>query len=208
MCFPKANVPSPAEQAAELRRTEDERSARVRDTSGEVNRVFDEKYGPSYYEGIGSAFKNYYSPKVGEQFDDASRATKFRFAGNAGSSAANRTVADLYRDRLRADADVDAGAQSAVSGARQDVENKRSSLIGLAEAGGSFENTSALARNAATSNLGQPAFSPIGDLFSKYTNTLTTASRAADSGHEINPVYQKQIDFLRGGSKGSQRIVG
>jgi hypothetical protein len=207
MCFPKANVPSPEAQAAEVRKAEEERSARVRATSGEVNKVFDEKYGPQYYEGIGTAFKNYYAPQVADQFNDASRATKFRFAENAGSSAANRTSANLYRDKLRADSDVNAGAFDAANNARQDVEAKRSNLIGLAEAGGSLENTAALARNAATSNLGQPTFSPIGDLFGKYANTLSTTARAADAGQQTNPFYQKQVDFLRGRS-GSQKIVG
>ena len=209
MSFGKPNVPSAAEQAAEAAAAEAERARKVRETSGEVNRVFDEKYGPSYYKGIGTAFKDYYAPQVAEQFNDASRATKFKTANIAGSSAANRRFGDLYRDKLRADTDVDMGASDAMGRAKQDVESKRSNLIGMAEAGAGMENTAALARNTAASNIGQPTFSPIGDLFSKYNNSLATAARVSDSGGNPGPFYQKQIDFMRGGpSTGSQRIVG
>ena len=209
MSFGKPNVPSASQQAAEAAAAEAERARKVRETSGAVNQVFDEKFGPSYYKGIGSAFKEYYAPQVADQFNDASRATKFRTANIAGSSAANRKFGDLYRDKLRADTDVDFGASDAMNRARQDVEAKRSNLIGMAEAGAGMENTAALARNTAASDIGRPTFSPIGDLFSKYNNALGVAARASDGGAQINPMWQKQIDFMRGGSKGgSQRIVG
>lgn len=205
MCFPKPNVQSPQEAAAETARLEAERAARVKATSGEVNKVFDERFGPSYYQGIGDAFTNYYKPQVEKQFGEAQRATKFKFANNAGSSAANRTAADLYSDKLRADSDVAFGAADAQNSARSDVEGKRAQLIGMAEAGGSLENTAALARGTVAP---QTTFSPIGDLFGKYANTLSTAARASDSGQSVSPFFQKQVDFLRGGSKGSQRVVG
>lgn len=205
MSFGKPNIP---DTSAELRAQEEARAARVRETSGEVNRIFDKKFGPDYYGGLGDAFRAYYQPQVAEQFGDASRATTFKFADNADSSAAHRTQANLYRDRIRADQDVQSGALDAQSRAKQDVESKRGGLINLAEAGAGLENTAAQAQAAASSDIGRPTFSPLGDLFSKYTNTIATAARASDSGANVNPFYQKQVDFLRGGSKGSQRVVG
>jgi hypothetical protein len=205
MCFPKPNVQSPEQAAAETERLEAERAERVRATSSEVNRTFDERFGPSYYKGIGDSFRNYYKPQIEDQFRDAGRSTKLRFADIAGSSAANRTTADLYRDKLRADSNVETGASDAQQAARSDVEGKRAQLIGMAEAGGSMENTAALARGAVVQ---PPTFSPIGDLFSKYANALQTTARAGDSGYATNPFMQKQVDFLRGRSGGSQRIVG
>lgn len=208
MCFPKANTPSAADQAAELRATEEQRAAKVREGTTQVNNTFDEKYGPQYFGGIGDAFRDYYKPQVNDQFHNAERSTVFKYANNAGSSAANRTTANLYRDKLRADSDVESGAYDAMNHAKQDVEGKRSNIVNLVEAGSSLENTAAQARAAASSSLGQPTFSPVGDLFSKYTNTLAAATRAADNGGQVNPFYQKQVDFLRGGSGGSQRIIG
>ena len=208
MSFGKPNVPSAAEQAAETRAAEEERARKVRESSAAVNQTFDQKFGPQYYQGIGTSFRNYYAPQVAEKFDEASRATKFRTANIAGSSAANRTFGDLYRDKIRADSDVESGASDAVNKARQDVESKRSSLIGMAEAGGSLENTAALARQTAMSDIGRPTFSPIGDLFGKYTSALNTAAQASNNGTSLSQPWQAQVDFLRPSTSGSQRIVG
>lgn len=206
MCFPHPNVPNTADEAAAAEAT---RAAKVAQTSGLVNQTFDSKYGPNYYSGIGDAYKGFYKPQVEDQYKDASRATALRFADNADSSAAHRSEANLYKDRLAADTQVDTGAVDAQNKAKQDVENKRAALIGMAESGASPENTAALARGQASANLGQPSFSPVGDLFAKYTNTLSRAAQASDSGYRVNPFFQQQVDFLRGGSSGgSQRLVG
>lgn len=206
MSTPK--VPSASDQAEEQRRLEAERAARVRENSATVNRIFDEKYGPSYYKGIGEAFRAYYKPQVETQYRDATRATKLRTADNAGSSAANRQMGDLYRERLRADSDVESGAFDSMNQAKQDVEGKRANVINMVEAGGSLEGAAGQARAAAQSNLGARPFQPIGDLFAKYARSLDTAARVSDNGGQVPGFYQKQIDFLRGGSGGSQRIVG
>lgn len=205
MCFGGPDIP---DTAAEQRASEEQRAARVRDTSAEVNKTFDERFGPNYYEGLGTAFKDYYKPQINDQFTKAQRAVQLRYADNADSSAANRTFGDLYAERIRKDQDVESGALDAKNQAKQDVENKRGNLISLAEAGQSLENTAAQARAAATSNIGQQPFSPIGDIFSKYTNTLATSARAGDAGYAQPGFLRAQTDFLRGGSRGSQRIVG
>ena len=206
MCFGGPDIPNTSE---ELAQKEAERTKRVQDTSNVVNAQFDTKYGPDYYNGIGEAYRGYYRPKVEEQAREAGRQTTFRFADNANSSAANRVAAELFRDKTRAVQDVEAGAADARSAAKQQVEDKRGSLLNLAEAGGSLENTAAQARAAAGSNLGQPTFSPVGDLFSKYTNTLSYAANRDNAGYSVNPVFQKQIDYLRGGRRnGSERTVG
>jgi hypothetical protein len=203
--FSKPNIP---DTSAELRQQEAERAARVRAGSAEVNTIFDQKFGPQYYKGIGDAFRDYYKPQVADKFGEAERKTTFRYADNAGSSAANRTFADLYRDKLRADSDVESGAYDAQNNAKQDVEAKRGNLINFVEAGSSLENSAAQARAAASTDIGRPTFSPIGDIFAKYANTVSAAARASDSGQQVNPFFQRQVDFLRGNPGGSQRIVG
>lgn len=206
MSFGGPDIP---DTAAEQRRSEEERAARVRATSEQVNKTFDERFGPSYYEGLGTAFRDYYKPQINDQFTKARRAVQLRYADNSDSSAANRTAAELAAERIRKDQDVESGAQDAMNQAKQDVENKRGNLISLAEAGQSLENTSAQARAAAATDIGRPTFSPIGDLFGKYANTLAMSARAGDAGYQQPSFLQKQTDFLRsGGSRGSQRIVG
>lgn len=204
MCFSKPNIP---DTAAENRALEDERAARVRTTSDAVNKTFDERYGPNHYQGLGDSFRDYYKPQINDQFTKAQRAVQLRYADNADSSASNRTAAELYAERIRKDQDVESGALDAVNQAKQAVEAKRSSLLSLAEAGASLEGTSAQARAAANSNIGTPTFSPLGDIFSKYTNTLASAARAQNEGYQVPQFLGGQVDFLRGRPSGSQRIV-
>lgn len=205
MSFSKPKVP---DTAAEMRQQEEERAARVRQGSADVNQIFDERFGPQYYSGLGDAFRDYYKPQIADQFRDAQRATTIKYADRAGSSSANRRMGDLFRDKLRAETDVEMGAADAVNRAKQDVEGKRSNLIGMVEAGGSLENTAAMARAAASTNIGQQPYSPMGDLFSRYTRTLSAAANAADQGNYVNPVFQRQVDFMRGKPSGSQRVIG
>lgn len=209
MCFSKPNVPSAEEQRAEAQQQETERQNRVRETTGAVNDIFDRRYGPEYFTGIGDAFREHYRPQVEDQFSQARRAIALRYADNAGSSAANRTRAALHGDYARAGQEVEAGAQGAMGDARREVETRRSQLVNLAEAGSSLENTAAQARIAASQNLGRPEYSPIGDLFGRYMSTVGMAARAGDQGYQVPAFFQRQVDFLRGGrGSGSQRVIG
>lgn len=207
MSFSRPNPgPDPVEEA---RRAEQERAARVRATSSQVNQIFDERYGPAYYEGLGDAFSAHYRPQINDQFTQAQRAVRLRFADNADSSASNRTAAQLAADRMRAEADLGSATVDAQNRARQEVEGRRSQIIGLAEAGASQENTAAMARAATNSNLGAPTYSPMGELFGRYIGGLTRTAQAENQGYATNPFMQRQVDFLRGGrSSGTQRIVG
>lgn len=209
MCFSKPKVPSAAEQQAELEAREAERQARVRETTGAVNSIFDTRFGPEYYTGIGDAFRSYYRPQVEDQFTKARRAVELRYADNADSSAANRMRGNLQGDYARSVSDVESGAQGAMGDARSDVENRRGNLINLAEAGSSLESTAAQARTQASQNIGRPTYSPMGDLFGRYMGTVGMAARAGDQGYQVPGFFQKQVDFLRGGrSSGSQRVIG
>jgi hypothetical protein len=205
MCFSRPNVPDPAE---ETRRAEEERVARVRETTNQVNSVFDQRFGPNYYSGLGDAYRQYYAPQIEDQFTKAQRATALRYADNADSSAANRTTANLFGDKLRAQQDLESGVSDVQNNARREVEDKRGNLISLAEAGQSQEGTAAMARAAANSGLGRPTYSPMGDLFSRYTGELTRTAAAQNQGYAGNPLLSRQVDFLRGNRSGSQRIVG
>lgn len=205
MCFSRPKTPDPS---IEMRREEDERQQRIRDTSAEVNRTFDERFGPNYYQGLGDAFRAYYRPQIDEKFADAKRATVFRYADNADSSAANKRGAELQRDYGRAFTDLESGAFDTVNKAKQDVEAKRANLLALAEGGAGMENTAAIARGAASADIGRSGYSPLGDLFSKYTSNLASAAQRSDAGMPVNPFYGRQVDFLRGNSSGSQKVIG
>lgn len=207
MSFGKPHI---ADTSTELRQQEADRAAKIKESSDVINKTFDDKYGPQYYSGLGDAYRAYYKPQIAHQFTEANRATALRTADNANSSAANRVKANLAGENVHALQDVEGGALDAQTKAKQDVESKRGSLINFAEAGGSLENTAAQSRAAATSDIGRPTYSPLGDVFGRYTNTLAGAANYGNQGGNVNPFYQKQIDFLRGGrsSSGSSKVIG
>ena len=204
MCFSK---PSQPDYSAEDRAREEQRQATVRAGSDAVNQAFS-RFGPKYYGGIADAFRGYYRPQLEEQAKDARRAVALSTADNPNSSSSNRMAANLERDRTRRIGELDNAAVDAVNQAKQDVEGRRGNLLNVVEAGGSVENAASQAISQASADIGRPNFSPLGDLFGRYTGLLSTAARGANAGVQQQPFWQRQIDFLRGGGSGSSTVVG
>ena len=172
-----------------------------------VNQTFS-KFDDPYFKGIGDATREHYRPQVSEQFGGARRNLTFKFANNPNSSAANRTFADLFRDKIRADQGVEMDALGREQGAREEVERNRAQQLNLLESGASLENVASQSAAAADREIGRSNFSPLGDLFSKYTANLANNEVLRNQGYPGASPYNKTADFLRGGSKGSSRVVG
>ncbi len=204
MCFSKPKQPDYAE---EDRKAEEERLGQVRAGTDAVNQAFS-RFTPSYYGGIGEAFRNYYAPQFADQAKQAQRAVSLSFANNPNSSAANRVASNLERDRVTRQGELENAAQDAMNSARREVEDRRGNLLNVVEAGSTVENAASQAINQANQQIGRPQFSPIGDLFSKYTSMLGTTAARRDAGLPTQPFFQRQVDFLRGGGSGSSTVVG
>lgn len=204
MCFSKPKTPDYGEEA---RKEEEARQAKIREGTDLVNATFS-RYDDPYFAGIEKSVKDYYRPQVAEQFGGAKRALTYKFADNAGSSAANRNFGDLFKTKLQADQQVGIDALSAGQTARRDVEGARSNQINLLEAGSSLENVANQSAALADQKLGRPQFSPIGDLFQKFTGNLYNNEQARSQGYSGSRPYNATADFLRGGSRGSSRVIG
>lgn len=199
-------APDVPDYAAENRALEEERQAKIRAGTQVVNSAFD-RFSPGYFKGIGEAYRGYYKPQVEDQAREANRNTTFRYAARPNSSASNRTFGNLALDRSRRLADVESGALGAETSAKSDVESRRGNLLNLVEAGSTLDNVGSQAITQANMDIGRPTFSPLGDLFSKYTSQLATNARGTDMGYASNPFWKPQIDALRGGGRGSMTVV-
>lgn len=204
MCWGSRSQPDSGQA---IRQQEEERQARVRAASSRINTDFS-KFDPAYYGKISQSVRDYYFPQVDEQFRDANRATTFRFADNAGSSAAARTAGELQRDYGRAKQDVELKAQAAGDAAKRDVESQRSRLITLAEAGGTLENVASQSAAAVDASLGRPTFEPITDFFRKYTANLGNAALLQGQGYSPSPFWATPVNALRTGAGNAVRYVG
>lgn len=204
MCFPKANLPDTAAQAAS---DEAKREAQISQGTDVVNQNF-QKFTPGYYSSVADAYKNYYQPQLDQQARDARRAVTLQFAANPNSSAANRTQAQLAGDYATKSADIASGSLDAENNARQTVEQQRGQLLNLVNAGSSLDSVANQSANFASAYNPPVSYSPIGDAFSRYTGALSTANAASQAGYQVPPFWQRQVDFLGGGSSGSARNVG
>lgn len=194
----------------QLRNQEEERQTRIRASTGAINNEFN-KFDSNYFGNIAQSVRDYYYPKVDEEFRTADRQRTFHFADNAGSSANARSVADLVKEYGRARAGVDLEAGTASDSARRDVESERSRLVTLAEAGGTTENVAAQSAAIANQNIGRPTFNPVTDFFRKYTSQLGNAQIMRQQGYQPSSFWTGPTDFLRShfsGGSGSATTVG
>lgn len=127
-----------------------------------------------FFDARKQAYLDYADPQLQDQYNDANRQLTFSLArsGLLDSSARGEKLGDLqklYDTQKQAIADK---ALSYETGARNSVEDARANLIQTLNATGDAEGAanSALARSQA---LSQPdAYSPLGQLFTDFTNGL------------------------------------
>lgn len=204
MCFGKPSTPDYGAQAAE---DEAKRQASIRAGTDVVNKNF-EKFTPGYFGGVGQAYKDFYRPQVDQQAKDARRSLTLGMANNPNSSAANRKTGELQTDYDKAIANVGSGSIDAQNSAKSQVEGQRGTLLNLVNAGTGLENAASQSANFASTYAPPVSYSPLGDLFSKYTGNLATANYATNAGYNNPNFYQRTIDALRGSPSGSSRVIG
>lgn len=203
MCWPKPNVP---DYGAQAQQEEDKRQSAIREGTATVNQNF-EKFTPGYFGGIGDAYRRFYRPQVDDQAKDARRATTLQFANNPNSSAANRVAGNLQGDYNKAVANVGSGGIDATNQARSQVEGQRGNLLNLVNAGSGLENVAAQSANYASTFSPPVQYSPLGDLFSKYTDNFRMANQAQQGGYTNPNFYTRTLDALRGSPMGSSTVV-
>jgi len=128
----------------------------------------------SFYDARKQAYIDYASPQVEDQYSKANKELTYALArgGNLNSSVRGEKAADLQKLYDLNMQDVADKALSYETQARNNVEDARANLITTLNATGDAEQaaSSAIARSQA---LSQPAaYSPLGQLFADFTNTL------------------------------------
>lgn len=161
------DVPQGDDPADVLRQQEADRQARIAGGTDRVNQTFGQ-YGDDYYNSMFKAGKDYYGPQLGEQYSEALRRLPMNFASTKNSAFA-REAGNLERDRMRRETDVNQMIQGRVNERRGEVERHRADLIGQLNAGSDADTVATQATERAKSLTAPPEFSPLGDMFSKYT---------------------------------------
>lgn len=128
----------------------------------------------SFFEGRRNAFLDYSRPQLQEQYGDAQRDMSFALArgGLLDSSVRGEKAGELQQLYDLQNQNIADQARDYETQSRNAVEDARANLISTLNVTGDAEGAAnaALARSAALSR--QPAYSPLGQLFSDFTASL------------------------------------
>lgn len=153
--------------AAAMRADEEARRQRQLQATASVNDAF-KGFDDNYFSSIADEFMKFQTPLFEEQLTKARRDLPLRFASTDNSDY-QRTLAELERDSLREQANLRDQATTFANQQRQSVEQNRADLLGQATSAGDVAASASQAAARAAALAKPPAFSPIADLFQKYT---------------------------------------
>lgn len=169
-------VPQVPDPSAEMRAQEEERRARVAASQSAINGEF-AKFDDPYFKSIADSWMKFQQPLFSEQAAEARRTLPFGFASTS-SSAYLRKKGELERDIARENAGLGDKALDFSNQQRGAVEQNRADLVGLST-GGTDAGSIAQMANTRAQALARPApFTPIADLFQKYTALGANAALA------------------------------
>lgn len=186
MCNPfgGGSGPNPDKVA---RQAEERRAARIREGTVSINEQFDQ-FGPEFFGGIEQDALDFFNPQLQKQFGSTREGLIKNLArsGNLAGSVGARKLGDLTEELGIQQAQVGDKARGFGSRARADVESNRAQLIqNLAASADPFAASQA-AIASAQSLTAPPEFSPLGDVFTKFTNLASPQIVAARRGFD-NP---------------------
>jgi hypothetical protein len=208
MCFPK---PPQDNSAGLARQQEEERKARIQQGQAAIEKEF-AAFNPDYFNRYQQSYLDNYNPQVDEQFGNARKDLRYSLArahtlDSSGANTAFGKLTGAYDDQRRA---ITSNAVDATNKIRQQVEQNRGDLLAQNTAAADPSLAAINAVGRAGSLQTTPTYSPLGDLFSGFTNA--GASYLAGKGGALP--YGYSTAFKPGGtlpsgySSGSGSVIG
>lgn len=191
--------------AGEARAMEAERQAKIAAATGAVNDNFGQ-FNDNYFNSIADAFMAYQQPLFDEQVTKARRALPLNVSSTANSDY-QRLMGEFETDAQRQQADLRGKATDFANERRAEVERNRADLVSLANAGTDASATASMAASRANALSKPPTFSPIADLFQKYTAGAALASQLPGAAAATQPDGTRPLLFSGGGKNTSVRTV-
>ena len=161
-------------EAALARKEEQERQERIRTGSKKVNKIFDDNFNQGFFDARRDAYTGYATPQLEDQYGDANKQLTFALdrAGNLNSSARGEKAGDLQKLYDLNKQEIADKGLSYQTQAKSSVEDARGNLISTLNATGDAEGAANSALTRATVLSEPAAYSPLGQLFADFTNTL------------------------------------
>lgn len=161
--------------AAERRKAEEERQARIRQGNKAIDSAFS-GFDDSFYEGRRGAYLDYANPQATDQYEDAFKQLTLALADNnlLNSSAAARRRADLLKKKGKIERSIGSKANEYANTARSQVGKAKTDLQSQNM---NIANPTLVAANAAqrAQSLNEvPTFDPLINLFANAAEGLAT----------------------------------
>ena len=183
--------------------TEAERQARIAESTRLVNEAF-AGYDDNYFSGIADAYRNYQSPIYQDQVANARRRLPMSVP-HTQSSAYNRKAADLELDIQRGEANLGREAIGEANRRRGEIDMTRNDLLNLAQGSTDTETVARQASNQAAQYATPAEFSPIADMFEKYSNDALTAVLA--NRQKTTPQVTRPLTFSHDPGRSQRNIA-
>lgn len=190
-------------QAAELRRREEERQQRVQAGREGINSAFSQ-FDDNFFTGFTDAFKQSQLPSLDRQFGDARGKLIAALAGRGTleSTVGADALADLQLTNDDARTDIGNRATDATNDLRSRIENTKSNLFGLNTGSTDPAQLNTQAISAASTLAAPPSTTPLGDVFSSALQPFVAFQSAKN-----NRSGERPRSVLARGT-GSGRVVG
>jgi hypothetical protein len=197
--------PALPDTGAEMRAAEEARLARTAANRSRVDSAF-AGFNDDYYGNIAKAFRDYYSPQLGEGYDEEQRRLLYAAPGGVGSTEFSRQIGNLQTARQRDFADLSTRAHAAGEDARSAVAQQRAAVLSQAEAAEDPETFGQQAAAAAQAAARPPVYSPLTDLFQRYTALAANSALARRAGYQPQ-ASARDLLFTGGSGRGGSGSV-
>ena len=186
------------DEAAQARADEQARQEKIRTGTAKVNNIFDSQFTDGFFDNRRKAYLDYANPQLDSQYKDTTKDLVYALdrGGLLDSSVRADKTAELQKQYDLKKQEVADKAVSSANTAKSQVEDARSGLITTLNSTGDAEGAanSAITRASALSK--PDAYSPLSQLFTDFTSTLSTQAAI------------EKANALSGGATGGRYSTG
>ena len=180
-------------EARRAREAEEKRQAEIRKGTSRINKTFGQ-FDDDFFADRRQSYMDFARPQVDDAYGDATEKLTYALArnGTLNSSVAGDQNADLNKEYQINLQDIADRARGYETEARNQIEGARADLITTLQATGDASGAANSAVNRAAALSQQPAYSPIGQLFTDFTSGLSQQAaleRAEAAGSPVKPRY-------------------
>jgi hypothetical protein len=166
-------------QAAQIDAQQKAHDAAVAQGRSAIDTAF-QPFDQNYFKGVSTAYNNYYTPQLAEQYSIGRDSLTAALAGNdtLGSTAGANAMAQLQKARDTTQSDIASRGQDAANSAQATVNNAKTNLYGLNAAAAD----PLMAQEQATAQTGAlvspTSYPSLGNVFGSVLSPLASAGKA------------------------------